>query len=172
MVNRERSEVSFETILLDACDRFLEEIEKFKFYLLYESDFRCAIYAELVKVMDEKGMADYPIKTEHKYRERQADISLGRNQEIAVEMKFTYTYLRPKRSGFQEAKEQLEYYLMNGAKKAYLVYLDFQPPPESVDTSKVFDIEEFGLSGEWKPISTEEGTIGEFLIATARGGKR
>ena len=124
----EMGEVSLEIILFDACKKFVEEIEKFEFCLLYESDFRHAIYAELIKTMDERGMANYPIRTEHKYGDRQADISLGENQEIAVEIKFTFTYWRPTRPYFQEAKEQLEYYLKNGAKKAYLVYLDFWSP--------------------------------------------
>lgn len=159
-------EVNFETILFNSCEKFVEEIEKFEFCLLYEPDFRHVIYAELIKIMDEREMANYPIRTEHKYGDRQADISLGENQEIAVEIKFTFTYWRPTKSYFQEAKEQLEYYLKNGAKKAYLVYLDFWPPPESISASKMFNIEEFGLSGKWKTISTEKGDIGDFLIAT------
>jgi hypothetical protein len=162
----EMGEVSFETILFEACKKFVEEIEKFEFSLLYETDFRYAIYAELIKIMDEGGMANYPIRTEHKYGDRRADISLGENQEIAVEIKFTAAYFRPQpRSAVREAKEQLKYYLKNGAKKAYVVYFDFKPPGERGTASEIINIEEFGLSGEWKTILTKKGDIGDFLIA-------
>ena len=159
-------EVSFETILFDACEKFVEEIEKFESCLLYEPDFRHAIYAELIKIMDEKGMANYPIRTEHKYGDRHADISLGENQEIALEIKFTYTYFGSPFSTLRDAKDQSEYYLKNGAKKAYIVYFDFHPPGERESASEMIKIEDLGLSGEWKTVSTEKGYIGDFLIAT------
>lgn len=156
---------SFETILFNACEKFVEDIDKFEFCLLHESDFRYAIYAELIKIMDEKGMANYPIRTEHKYGDRQADISLGENQEIAVEAKFTTAYWGSSWSAVREGKEQLKHYLKSGAKKAYLVYFDFGPPGERGGASEMINIEEFGLSGKWKTISTEKGNIGDFLIA-------
>ena len=74
-------EISLEKILIDACEKFVEEIETFEFCLIYESDLRYGIYAELVKIMDERGMVNYPIRTEHKYGDSEPNFSLGKNHE-------------------------------------------------------------------------------------------
>jgi len=60
----------------------------------------------------------------------------------------------------------LAYYLKNGAKKAYLVFFDFWPPGERASASEIVDVDEFGLSGEWKEVSTHQGFVGDLLIAT------
>lgn len=46
IVVAEMDETGFEKMLFDACEKFIEDIEKFE--LIYESDFRYAIYAEAV----------------------------------------------------------------------------------------------------------------------------
>ena len=159
-------ETDVESMLVDACEKFVEEIEKFEFCLIYESDLRYAIYAELVKIMDERGIVNYPIRTEHKYGNSVADFSLGENHEVAVEFKFTHRFFEPSPfSALREGKDQLERYLNNSAKKAYLVYLDV-PPGERDPASMFIHLEDFGLSGEWKKISTKQGYFGDILLAT------
>jgi len=158
-------ETNFEKMLFDACERFAKEIEKFKFSLVYESDFRYALYAELVKIMDERGMVNYPLRTEHKYGDNQADFSLGEEHEVAVECKFTYPLWGPSpASALREGKEQLARYLKNGAKKACLVYLDLHSG-EGEPASSFIHLEGFSLSGEWRKISTEEGYFCDLLVA-------
>jgi len=159
--------VRFETILSDACSKFVEEIDKFESWLISESDFRCAIYAELVKVMDEKRLTNYPILTEYNYGDKKADISLGEDRDVAVELKFGFYRWGPSpRQGIRDGRDQLAYYLKNGAKKAYLVFFDFWPPGERASASEIVDVDEFGLSGEWKEVSTHQGFVGDLLIAT------
>lgn len=99
------TEVNLKELLLEACDSFVKNINKYNWSMLYESDFRCAIYAELIKAMDRRGIEDYIIRTEHKYGDLGADVAIGENQEIAIETKFSHTYWALKNSDFIEAKK-------------------------------------------------------------------
>ena len=77
------SNSDIEELFLEACDSFIKNIDKYNWALLYESDFRSAIYAELIKAMDDKQFNNYPICTEHRYGGNIADIALGSEKEIA-----------------------------------------------------------------------------------------
>ncbi len=139
-----------ERILSSACRNFIDKIDKFE--LVYESDLRYAVYAEMLKAMDARRIERYPIRTEHKYGDSAADFSLGENHEIAVEFKFTFAYIPPSPvSALRAGKEQLEQYLKNGAGRALLIYLDV-PPGERDSASKLVHLEDFGLSGKWTEI--------------------
>lgn len=160
-------EPSFETILFSAINKFVDEIDRFESSLLSESDFRCAIYAELVRVMDERGMTEYPILTEYNYGDRRADISLGDKLDFAVELKFGFAFWGASpREALRDGRNQLKYYLKNGAKKAYLVFFNFWPPGERTTASETINIRESGLLGEWKKVSSQQEYIGDLLIAT------
>ncbi|MFX0138903.1 MAG: hypothetical protein ACFFDN_35005, partial [Candidatus Hodarchaeota archaeon] len=143
-------------MLFEACDSFVKNIDKYNWALLYESDFRSAIYAELIKCMDEKQISDYRIWTEYKYGDHSADIALGIDKEVAIETKFAYTYFPIRKSDLLQAKNQLVNYLENGAKKAYILFLEHQIPPESEPLCNVIDLKELGLTGECKEIDGEE----------------
>lgn len=160
------SSLNLEELLLNACESFIKNIDKYNWSLIYESDFRCALYAELIKSMEQGKFDQFPIRTEHKYGDFTADIALGNNQEIAIETKLSFTYWPLKTSNLVNAKRQLKEYLKNGAKKAYLLYLDHQIPPEREPLSKTIDIREIGLSGEWRVINSKQISGDEFLIAT------
>jgi len=159
------SDIDLKNLLLEACDSFVKNINKYNWSMLYESDFRCAIYAELIKAMDRKGMENYIIRTEHKYGNFTADMAIGDNQEVAVEIKFSYTYWTLRNDDFLDAKKQLEGYITNGAKDAYLICLDHQIPPEREPISDVIDIGAIGLIGEWKEINAPEIAGDKFLVA-------
>jgi len=161
-------DLMLEKLLFDACESFIKNIDRYNWSLIYESDFRCAIYAELIRSMDQKKIDEYLIFTEHKYGDFQADIAIGPNHEIAIEIKFSFTYFSLKYSDFINAKEQLLGYLDNGAKKAYLLCLDHQIPPEREPLSKTIDIKEIGLSGEWREINGKQVAGDTFLIATLK----
>lgn len=150
-------------MLLQACENFIEDLKKFYYSMIREEDFRCAIYAEILRVMDKLGLSDYNIRTQNDYGGRLADIALGEKQEVAIELKFSLTYFRPSRATFVEASQQLKHYLANGAKTAYLLYLHHADPEE--DVSKKFDLSEFDLTGQWKTIP-HNGVIDNLLIAT------
>lgn len=154
-----------EGLLFEACDSFVKNIDKYNWALFYESDFRSAIYTELIKRMDEKLFSYYPIWTEHKYGGHSADIALGYNKEIAIETKFAYTYFPLRKSDLFRAKNQLVNYLENGAKKAYLLFLEHQLPPESEPLCDMIDLKELGLTGECKDVDGEEVSGDKFLIA-------
>lgn len=160
------SNQDIEKIFFEACDSFIKNIDKYNWSLFYESDFRSAIYAELIKSMDKKQLNNYPICTEYRYGGNRADIALGYGQEIAVEIKFTYTDHPISRYKFNKTKNQLIAYIKNGAKKAYLLYLEHQNYPDKLPLSKVIDIQKLGLSGEWKEINGEEIAGDQLLIAT------
>jgi len=160
------SNSDIEELFFEACDSFIKNIDKYNWALLYESDFRSAIYAELIKVMDEKQFNDYTIWTEYGYGGNKADIALGSEKEIAVEIKFAYTDFPIGRPQLIKAKNQLMNYLKNGAKKAYLLYLEHQMDPDEVPLSKVIDLQKIGLSGEWKEINGQEVAGDQLLIAT------
>jgi len=160
------SNQDIEEVFFEACNSFIKNIDKYNWSLLYESDFRSAIYAELIKVMDEKHFNDYPIWTEYEYGANKADIALGSEKEIAVEIKFAYTDFPIGRPQIIKAKSQLVNYLKNGAKKAYLVYLEHQNYPDEVPLSKTIDLQKIGLSGEWKEINGEEIAGDQLPIAT------
>lgn len=159
------SNLSIEGLLFEACDSFVKKIDKYNWALLYESDFRSAIYAELIKCMDERQFSDYPIWTEYKYGDYSADIALGHNKEIAIETKFAYTYFPIRKSDLLKAKNQLVNYLEYGAKKAYLLFLEHQLPPESEPLCDIIDLKELGLTGECKDVDGEEVSGDKFLIA-------
>ena len=159
------SNLNIEGLLLKACDSFIKNIDKYNWALLYESDFRSAIYAELIKRMNEKQFSDYPIWTEYKYGNYSADIALGPNKEVAIETKFAYTDFRLRKSDLLQAKNQLVNYLENGANKAYLLFLEHQVPPESEPLCDIIDLKELGLTGECREVDGEEISGDKFLIA-------
>ena len=158
--------LDLEGLLLNACESFIKNIDKYNWSLFYESDFRCALYAELIKSMEQEKFGQFPIHTEHRYGDFIADIVIGEKEEIAIEIKFAYTYWALRMSDLVKAKRQLQGYLESGAKKAYLICLDHQIPPEREPVSKTIDIREFGFSGEWRVINGEQVAGDEFLIAT------
>ena len=158
--------LNLEELLLNSCDFFIKNIDKYNWSLIYEADLRCAIYAELIKYMNNDKFNEYPIRTEHKYGDFSADIAIGNNHEIAIEIKFSFTYWSLSISDFLNAKKQLQGYLQNGAKKAYLICLDHQIPPEREPLSKTIDISKIGLSGKWRKINGKEIAGDQFLIAT------
>ena len=159
------SEANPGELLLEACDTFVKNISKYNWAMMYESDLRCAIYAELIKAMDRRGMKDYTVRTEHKYGDFQADIALGDKQELAIEVKYSFTYWRLRLDDFVNAKKQLGGYLSNGAKDAYLIVLDHQIPPERKPISDTIDIGAVGLVGEWRAIDAPEIAEDKFLVA-------
>jgi len=162
------SSLNLDELLLNACESFIKNIDKYNWSLFYESDFRCAIYAELIKSMERENYDEFPIHTEHKYGNFAADIAIGPNQEIAIETKFAFTYWSLRASDIINAKKQLQRYLQNGAKKAYLLCLDHQVAPERKPLSQTVDLKEIGLFGEWREINGKEITDDEFLIATLK----
>ena len=157
--------LNVEELLFEACDSFIKNIDKYNWALLYESDFRSAIYAELIKSMDEKQFNNYQIWTEYKYGAYSADIALGPKKEIAIETKFAYTYFPLKKSDLLQAKNQLVNYLENGAKKAYLLFLEHQLPPESEPLCDIIDLKELELTGDCREVDGEEVSGDKFLIA-------
>lgn len=159
---------NLDELLLNACESFIKNIDKYNWSLLYESDFRSAIYAELIKSMEREKYDEFPIRTEHKYGDFAADIAIGPNQEIAIETKFAFTYWSLRTSDLINAKRKLQEYLKNGAKKAYLLCLDHQIAPERKPLSETVDIKEIGLSGEWREIKGKQIAGDEFLIATLK----
>jgi len=155
----------YENILRAACDSFISKIDQYNWALLYESDFRCALYTEIINIMEERGLDNFPIRTEHQYGNNDADIALGDNQEIAIELKFSYTYFPLNESDFIKAKNQILAYLENGAKKAYFICLDHQVPPDNKSLAEKINIEEIGFSGEWREVNGKEVSGDKFLIA-------
>lgn len=160
--------LNLEKLLLDACESFIKNIDKYNWAMIFESDFRCAIYAELISTMKQNEMAEYPVRTEHKYGNFSADIALGDNQEIAVELKFSFTDYLLKKTDFVKAKQQLEGYMKNGAQEAYLICLDHQVDPERGPLCKKIDIKQIGLSGDWREINGPLIAGDRLLIATLK----
>lgn len=157
---------SLEKLLFDACESFVKNISKYNWAMISESDFRCVMYAELVMAMEQKEMTEYPIRTEHKYGGFAADIAIGDNQEVAIELKFSVFDYPLKQRDFAKARKQIQGYLENGAKKAYLICLDHQISPEREPLFKAIDIRKIGLSGEWREINGPMIAGDEFLVAT------
>lgn len=160
------SSLDLEGLLLNACESFIKNIDKYNRSLIYESDFRCALYAEIIKSMEQEKFDQFPIRTEQKYGDSKADITIGENKEIAIETKFSFAVNSLKTSDLVNAKRQLQEYLKNGAKKAYLICLDHLIPPYREPLSKTIDVREIGFSGEWRVINGKEVAGDEFLIAT------
>jgi len=159
------NELNLDELLFKACDSFIKNINRYNWSLVYESDFCSAIYAELIKTMDREEMRNYIIRTEHKYGNFTADIAIGDHQEVAIETKFSFTYWALTTSDFVRAKKQLEGYIANGAKYAYLICLDHQIPPDRKPISDIIDIEAIGLVGDWREINAPEIAGDRFLVA-------
>jgi hypothetical protein len=158
-----------EKLLLDACESFVKKIDKYDWALIYESDFRYAIYADLITTMEQMGLTEYPIRTEYKYGNFAADIAMGDNQEIAIELKFSVFDYPLKQSDFVKARQQLKGYLENGAQKAYLICLDHQIMPDREPLSRAIAVKEIGLSGDWREINGPLIAGDQLLIATLKG---
>ena len=157
------------SILLNAGDRFLADLEKFR-YSLVESDFRCAIYAEIIKEMDDLGMKEYPIRTEYLIGNKKVDIALGENQEVAVELKSGFPFYRVKDAKIHEVMGNLDYYREKG-KVPYFMYFDYQvSTKDESSAAERFNPKELGLSGEWKIIpiieNGEKKGVHCFLLAS------
>lgn len=82
--------VDYEEILILACDKFLNDLNRFAYSLVVEEDFRCGLYSEMIDIMKQKGLTEYNIRTEHIYKESKSktDIALGEDYEVAVELKY------------------------------------------------------------------------------------
>lgn len=156
--------VDYRKILFLACEKLLSDLDRFTYSFVYEADFRCGLYSEIVDIMEQEGLMDYHIRAEHIYEDpkNKADIALGENQEIAIELKFDLGWVK---TDFIKATEQLENYLLHGAKEAFLIYLHRFLPEYFVLASKKIDIDKIGLEGDWKIIGTDSDIIGELLIA-------
>jgi len=155
------------SILHEAIDSFIVNIGKYNWSLFYESDFRSALYVEFIRTMDRKGKNGYPIRTEHKYGKFQADIALGDKQEVAIELKFAYTSLYLYVNDFKKARVQINGYLQNGAKAAYLVVLDHQIDPTRKPISEIIEIGDIGLQGEWKEIKNSSDEVFDRILVSS-----
>ena len=166
-------------VLLHACERFVNDLAKFREFLFTEEEFKCAIYGEILQTFETLGKMDYCIQTEvwypgtgphpwHEPEQAHAHIALGERKEVAVALKFSKQWIRPGDYDFRYVCEKLKNCLNKGAKAAYFVYLHHF---DKEDISKKFNISDFGLAGQWKTILLEDGVIDNFLVATVDDGK-
>lgn len=163
-------------VLFHACENFAKTLPKFRKVLLTEEDFKCAIYAEILKAFDALGKMDYCVQTDvwypgigpHPWYEPEqvhAHIALGERKEVAVVLSLSRQWIRPGDYVFENACEKLKNCLSKGARAAYFVYLHHL---DKDDISKKFSISDFGLSGQWKTVLLEDGIIDNFLVATVK----
>jgi hypothetical protein len=167
-------------VLLHACEKFVNDLVKFRNFLLTEEDFKCTIYAEILQAFHTLREMNYCIQTEawypgigphpwHEPEQAHAHIALGERKEVAVVLKFSKQWIRPGDYDFRYACEKLKNCLNKGAKVAYFVYLHHL---DKEDISKKFKISDFGLSGQWKTVPFEDGVIDNFLVATVDDVKK
>lgn len=178
---RAASAMEHEKILLQACQKFVEDLAKLRFSLVTIEDFRCAVHAEILKVMNTLRKHSYYVRTEVWYGiaaytqgalfvpdYAHAHMALGEKKEVAVILKFSnmrvHTWHRPADHDFEDFYKKLKNCLAKGAKAAYILYLRHFDRNE--DVSKKFDLSDFGLSGQWKTVPLQEGLIDNLLVAT------